>query len=97
MTLATMADRTLPLAERVTAAYLVGIRVADGDENGQDARAALDSLRADVAAADRLARACLPHETEDDPAGDQKAYEDSCQEWNEALAAWRAITGEVQP
>lgn len=57
MTLATMADRSLPLAERVNAAYLVGIQVADGDENGQDARAALDGLRADVAAADRLARA----------------------------------------
>ena len=59
MTLATMADRTLPLAKRVTAAYLVGIQVADGDENGQDALAALDSLRADVAAADRLARAAV--------------------------------------
>ena len=57
MTLATMADRSLPLAVRVNAAYLVGIQVADGDENGQDARAALDGLRADVAAADRLARA----------------------------------------
>ena len=55
--LAILTDRSLPLAERVNAAYLVGIQVADGDENGQDARAALDGLRADVAAADRLARA----------------------------------------
>lgn len=53
----TMADRTLPLAERVNAAYLAGIQVADGDENGRDARAALDALRADVAAAERLAEA----------------------------------------
>lgn len=59
MSIERMADRTLPLAQRVTAAYLVGIQVAYGDENGQDARAALDSLRADIAAADRLARAAL--------------------------------------
>lgn len=93
MTLATMADRALPLAKRVNAAYLVGIRVADGDENGRDARAALDALRADVAAADRLAR------TTDD-------FEASCLditirrivprehdeegEWRAALEAYRA-------
>lgn len=90
MTLAAMADNALPLAERVQAAYLVGIQVADGDENGQDARAALDALRADVAAADRLARACIPPLRHDDPSDDQKEYEDDCAEWNAALDAYRA-------
>ncbi len=50
MTLATMADRSLPLAERVQAALLC----CDMDDAHEAARAA---LLADVAAADRLARA----------------------------------------
>ena len=90
MTLATMADNALPLAERVNAAYLVGIQVADGDENGQDARAALDALRADVAAADRLARACIPPLRHDDPSDDQKAYDANFYEYEDALDAYRA-------
>ena len=83
MSIERMADRTLPLAERVQAALLCW----DMDDAHEAARA---DLIADVAAADRLARACLPHETDDDPADDQKAYEDSCQEWNAALDAYRA-------
>lgn len=51
MTLATMADRSKPLAERVQAALLCW----DMDDAHEAARAA---LLADVAAADRLARAC---------------------------------------
>lgn len=50
MTLATMADRTLPLAERVQAALLCW----DMDDAHEAARA---ELIADIAAADRLARA----------------------------------------
>ncbi|MBK7782371.1 MAG: hypothetical protein IPJ58_16670 [Ardenticatenia bacterium] len=50
MTLATMVDRTLPLAERVQAALLCW----DMDDAHEAARA---ELIADVAAADRLARA----------------------------------------
>lgn len=52
MTLATMADRTLPLAERVQAALLDW----DMDDAHRRARA---ELIADVAAADRLARAAV--------------------------------------
>lgn len=59
MSIETMTDRSLPLATRVNAAYLVGIQVADGDENGPSARAALDALRADIAACERLARAVV--------------------------------------
>ena len=51
MTLATMADRSKPLAERVQAALLCW----DMDDAHEAARAA---LVADVAAADRLAVAC---------------------------------------
>ena len=50
MTIATMADRSLPLAKRVEAALLCW----DMDDAHEAARAA---LLADVAAADRLARA----------------------------------------
>lgn len=50
MTLATMADRSKPLAERVQAALLCW----DMDDAHE---AALSALLADVAAADRLARA----------------------------------------
>lgn len=50
MSIATMADRTLPLAERVQAALLCW----DMDDAHEAARA---ELIADVAAADRLARA----------------------------------------
>ena len=88
----------------------MGERIADaaaewsttGDVSGWGSEAAISAwerlltLCARADAAERLAVACLPHETDDDPADDQKAYEDSCQEWNEALAAWRAL-GEVQP
>ena len=51
MTIATMADRTLPLAERVEAAWAI-------DPYADGARAALGPLLHDIAAADRLARAC---------------------------------------
>lgn len=51
MTLARMADRSLPLAERVEAALSV---VPHGDETTENA---LTELLADIAAADRLARA----------------------------------------
>ena len=86
MSIERMADRALPLTERVEAACLL-----DWDKDNADGRwDARDVLIADIAAADRLARACLPHETDDDPADDQKAYEDSCQEWIAALAAYRA-------
>ncbi len=52
MTLATMADRSLPLAERVERLVNVGSTLS-----GAEYAAALDALLADVAAADRLARA----------------------------------------
>ena len=52
MTLATMADRSLPLAERVVRLVNVGSTLS-----GAEYAAALDALLADVAAADRLARA----------------------------------------
>lgn len=53
MTLATMADHSLPLAERVVRLVNVGSTLS-----GAEYAAALDALRADIAAADRLARAC---------------------------------------
>lgn len=52
MTLATMADRTLPLAERVASALAAAARGIRSDEI-----ASISELVADVAAADRLARA----------------------------------------
>ena len=52
MTLATMADRSLPLAERVASALAAATRGIRSDEI-----ASISELVADVAAADRLARA----------------------------------------
>lgn len=57
MTLATMSDRTLPLAERVKAAVRCGMNAQAGDERFLPVLDALDVLLADIAAADRLARA----------------------------------------
>lgn len=55
MTAPTWADRSLPLAERVRLAMLV-----DWDKDNADGRwDARDELLADIAAADRLARAAL--------------------------------------
>jgi hypothetical protein len=54
MTIATMTDRTLPLAERVLRLVNEGSTLA-----GVEYAAALDDLLADIAAADRLARAGL--------------------------------------
>ena len=59
MSIATMADRTLPLAERVTAAVRSGMNAQAGDERFLPVLDALDELLADVAAADRLARAAV--------------------------------------
>ena len=83
MTIATMADRTLSLAERAQAALLCW----DMDDAHEAARA---ELIADVAAADRLARACIPPTREDDPADDQKAYDANFYEYEDALAAYLA-------
>ena len=55
MTLATMADRTLPLAERVKEAVRSGMNAQAGDERFLPVLDALAELIADVAAADRLA------------------------------------------
>jgi len=52
MSIATMADRTLPLAERVASALAAAARGIHSDEI-----ASISDLIADVAAADRLARA----------------------------------------
>ena len=60
MTLATMTDRTLPLAERVKEAVRSGMNAQAGDERFLpvlDALDGLDGLLDDIAAADRLARA----------------------------------------
>lgn len=79
MTAHTWIDRSLPLAERVRLACFFdwSIRVA-----GDDATAALAELLADVAAADRLARAGLAVECD--------ASTEDVREWHRALAAYRA-------
>ena len=53
MTIATMTDRTLPLAELVASALAAAARGIRSDEI-----ASISDLVADIAAADRLARAC---------------------------------------
>ena len=88
MSIERMLDRTLPLAERVRAAVYLALRMYPDLADEYDI--ALTALLADIAAADRLARACLPHEKDDDPADDQKAYDDACEDWTEALDAYRA-------
>lgn len=55
MTIATMADHTLPLAERVQAAVFIALRMYP--ERSEEYDIALTALIADIAAADRLARA----------------------------------------
>ena len=79
MTLATMADRTLPLAERVEAWYW-SERTDRGAIGYQDA---VDELLADIAAADRLARAA------DGWSEDDSGHEELV-EYNRTLAAYRA-------
>lgn len=91
MTIATMADRTLPLKTRVRGLATV----TDSDAGSTGFLPAMDALLEDIAAADRLARACLPYERGDDEADDQKAYEDNCDEWEKALDAYRARMQEV--
>lgn len=59
MSIERMTDRTLPLAERVTAAVRSGMNAQAGDERFLPLLDALDGLLADVAAADRLARAAV--------------------------------------
>ena len=55
MSIATMTDRTLPLAERVRAAVYLALRMYPDLADEYDI--ALTALLADIAAADRLARA----------------------------------------
>ena len=79
MTTLTWADRSLPLAERVRLACFFdwSIRVA-----GDDATAALTELLADIAAAERLAKASLAVECD--------ATAEDVKEWRATLAAYRA-------
>lgn len=103
MSIATMADRTLPLVERVQAACLL-----DWDKDNADGRwDARDALIADVAAADRLARAAsawsftrdaamdrlyaAPDPIRGTVAGDDEADSEAAyREYEDAMAAYRA-------
>ena len=55
MSIKRMTDRTLPLAERVEAAVFIALRMYP--ERSEEYDIALTALLADIAAADRLARA----------------------------------------
>jgi hypothetical protein len=89
MTLAKMADRSLPLAERVAAMIRM---VADRDPvSDYD----IDELLADIAAADRLARAANIYADEEDEywrsGGEPFELEQMAnEEYSAALAAYRA-------
>lgn len=95
MTLATMADRSLPLAERVQAA--LSMVLYDGVEDVGDYALAKAALLADVAAADRLALAdsiyADAHEEYWDGGGSESLWEleeAAMVEHTAALDAYRA-------
>ena len=92
MTLATMADRSLPLAERVASALAAVARGIRSDEI-----ASISELVADVAAADRLARADFEYTLAEvaywDDSGDMSRWDlmnATLTAHTAALAAYRA-------
>lgn len=83
--------------DRTAAAHVIGQGLAGHEGYAQmylDADGEVTRLHADewvtFRHACRMSRACLPHESEDDPADEQKAYDASIDEWDEALDAYRA-------
>lgn len=93
MSIATMADRTLPLAQRVLEAINYALKPGYSAEK-------MDALLADIAAADRLARAMRDyHDTLDaGRIGDMAAGGELVKRADAmfaALDAYRAIKGKV--
>ena len=90
MSIERMADRTLPLAERVKEAVRSGMNAQAGDERFLpvlDALDGLDGLLDDIAAADRLARADVGYW---DWVGGDSCEWGVSEEHVAALAAYRA-------
>lgn len=106
MSIATMADRTLPLAERVSAAIKLAMESVTGTMDGtwskrqnDLAERGCDALLADIAAADRLARAvavyydaldAMARDGEVDGRGWREFAGDAWGDHTKSLAAYRA-------